>query len=153
MKTSPAKTDRHEAGYTLLEVLVVVAIGSLLVAALPSIYARLVPNLQFVQYANDIVVATQQVQLQARAEGKSLDIVVHEDTNLVVFPHRQVEAPGSVEIEFEHTTPFSSDGSVTSIRIYPNGMSSGGRLRLRRQGVERLVNFDWITGLAQVEES
>lgn len=147
----PAKISRCEAGYTLLELLVVLGVIALMVAVVPSIYSSLVPSFQFAQFANTVANVSRDTREQARQEGRQLTILIDAEKNQIITPQNSLSPPAAFDVALESASPFS-DGELDSITFYPNGMSSGGRLILRHNSLTRTIEYDWISGAVEVVE-
>jgi len=144
-----AKTDHSQDGYTLFELLVVVAIISMIVSVAPGAYARLVPNFQVNQYVNEVINVSRDLRRDAQLDGLAKTLIISPASNQIDAVGHILSAPGSVSISFENQSLFQTDGS-TSVIFYPNGMSSGGSLQIERGTIRRTIAFDWVTGVAEV---
>ncbi|WP_417452077.1 prepilin-type N-terminal cleavage/methylation domain-containing protein [Kordiimonas sp.] len=143
-------TSESEAGYTLLEVLVVIAIIGIVMAALPSAYARLVPQFQVHAFADELALTARKLREEARlmqhitairvdSEGKAVDIDGLET----------IGVPTGIKITFTQPISWKSIGDNT-VEFYPTGGSSGGVMELARGGTVAKVSIDWLSGAVEV---
>lgn len=150
MLTFPAKTKGSEAGYTLLELLVVVAIISLVVSTAPAIYSRLVPSYQVRQFSNELVVFTRTLREKARVSGKVEALVFDPDNKAIMEGMGAPLPPVSLEVSYEAEPAFGEvDNEVLS--FYPNGASNGGIITVSRESLTVRVKIDWVSGAVRVE--
>jgi general secretion pathway protein H len=144
-----------EAGFTLIEllaVLVVLAIG--LGLAVTFLGGR---------YAGDALQATaQEIASRCRAARMAAIRQASEQSVVIDMGNRVVTAgahapplriPETVSISSHTSAMEQSALRVAGIRFFPNGASTGGRIRLEtgRQAYEVRVN--WLTGRVAVERA
>lgn len=149
-----------DAGYTLLEVLIVVAILSMTVAAAPTAYSAVYPNYQVRQYANDLAnlvrdlrrdaIRTQQVTAMAFTEGVGAVAVTDAPTDLEPGA-RSIAAPDGLDISFAQTMDWKNVGDGR-VEFYPSGATSGGVFEISRGGISVGVTIDWVSGSVEVEQ-
>lgn len=137
-----------EAGFTLFELLIVLAISSLAIGALLTLAFGSRPAVE-VRAAQSTVAATLR---DARAQAINLNRAVN--VNLDV---------DNLEIAVEGSEPFAFAGpglvvAFTTARrltasagegalvFFPDGSSTGGRVTLRRDGAKATLDIDWLTG-------
>ncbi len=148
MQTSPAMT-RGNAGYTLLELLVALAIIAMAVTAVPAIYEQVIPNYRVRQFANDFAYHLRSLREAARSEG------IMKQINFDALPMQLAPNNGSIpedtEIEFQPSSLWNSEG-VRSLRFYPNGSSNGGEITVIRRNLRVKVVVDWVSGAIQVKQ-
>lgn len=149
-----------DAGYTLLEVLIVVAILSMTVAAAPTAYSVVYPNYQVRQYANDLAnlardlrrdaIRTQQVTAMAYTEGGGGIAVTDPPTDLEPGA-RSIPSPDGIEISFTQTMDWKNVGA-SRVEFYPSGATSGGVFEIARGGISVDVTIDWASGAVEVAQ-
>ena len=149
--TRAGRGERAQAGFTLIELVVVLAaIGFVLALALPSLH-RLMPGVE----ARAAARAVAGVMREARS------LAIRDNTQIAVridIGRRLVSITGGAERTLPPTvaasllTAASELDSAQSGRIafFPDGTSTGGRLRLSTAGERIDVVVDWLTGRVSV---
>jgi general secretion pathway protein H len=138
----PPKTDR-QAGFTLTELLIVLTIlamaSSLVVARLPG-QGRHVETRRTVQEVVSLVRAT---RLDAAQRGRSSLLRFAEDDRVFsTSSDTRVHIPSGLKVSLVSSRNLGADG----IMFYPDGSSSGGRIRIANDREETVIEVDWLTG-------
>ncbi len=148
MQTSRAMTSGN-AGYTLLELLVALALIAMVVTAVPAIYEQVIPSYRVRQLANDLAYQLRSLREAARSEGTMKQI------SFDTLPAPLVPGNGSIPedtvIKFQPTSLWTSAGG-RSLRFYPNGSSNGGEVTVSRRNLRVTVAIDWVSGAIQVNQ-
>lgn len=139
-------------GFTLLELLVVLAIAGLLLAAVPPLLSQALPGLELksgarqlaagLRFARDRALATRQEtwvemdveQREVTVSGRDGRLRLSQDLNLSL-----------IGADTERT-----DESRGGIRFYPDGTSTGGRVILSHAHQGYQIDVDWLTGQVRV---
>jgi len=137
-----------EAGFTLFELLIVLAISSLVVAALMTLAFGPRPAIE-VRAAQSTLIATLR---DARAQAISLNRPVNVNLNVNA---RQIGIEGSAPIslgsddlavEFTTARKLTVGEGEGALIFFPDGSSTGGRVTLNRGGASASLDIDWLTG-------
>ena len=151
MLMSPASTRGLYAGFTLLEMLVVLAILSMVIAAAPTLYSAALPNFKVRQFANDVANAGRYLRDRARSEGVEGSLMVNEDLDLVSSDAIVLDMPNDVDVAFAPHVAFGQS-SEDAVHFYATGLNSGGTVSITRRGMTVDVIFDWVTGSIEVQQ-
>jgi len=147
-------------GFTLLELLIVLAIGAMLVSLSEPMYSRVVPGARVRSQARDLIVALRdsanaavssgretQVRFETKektyAVGGSRPVRLSQDIELAVRP--------SIDLQGEPFTPSDLQDEVT-IRFFPDGSSTGATISLAYATRDYLIGVDWLTGRVELLE-
>lgn len=151
-------------GFTLLELLVVLAIAGLLVALVPPVVSAVVPGVQLKVAARDLAVTLRDARNLAISRSTTIDVDFEfELPQYRVANGRPQELPGGAHMTIDDnsatTTPqsFASlharPGEKYRLRFYPDGSSSGATIRLGRRNSFYLVEVGWLMGRVKVSEA
>lgn len=141
-------------GYTLMEVLVVLAIIGLVLAAIPLMAGDRRPGAEMRAAAIEVASALRQTRGRAVARFKSetfvLDIEGHAYQVGAAGPKKAL--PEDLSLSLYTARSELQDESTGRIRFFPDGSATGGRVTLARGNRHYVVAVDWLTGLVSVEE-
>ncbi|WP_300180977.1 GspH/FimT family pseudopilin [Rhodoferax sp.] len=140
---------QHQSGFTLVELLVVLAIGAMLVGLVPVAFNKLHEGSQYRDTVRAIVSDLRQARQQAVVLGQT--VVYQVDLTQRQFgvlgqPPRQI--PGSLEIKtvVGQLDTLPPDG-VARIVFLPEGGATGGTIELvRASGAGVRIRVDWLLG-------
>jgi general secretion pathway protein H len=142
-------------GFTLVELLLVLAIATLLVALVPPLISAALPGVQTKDAARRTVAALRLARETAIRNGADAILVVDVNQRRLELPgYRSVRFPGGLVVSLEGAEREMIDDDRGAIRFFPDGSSTGGRIILAR-GVEGArtgyeVGVTWLTGRVQV---
>lgn len=144
----------HQHGFTLLEMILVLVIAATVAAvAVPNLEPALA-NMQLRAATRDIASALRYARGQALSRGREAVFSLDVDRHIYQVSGRRKAygLPISVQLGlFTAETELSGQGQG-SIRFYPDGSSTGGRVSLDAMGKRRLVDVNWLTGAVVIRE-
>ncbi len=143
MQIYPA-TTKSDAGYTLLELLVVVAIISLLIGLIPTGYSVFYTKYQVYNFVDRLALVArhQRKAAQEKQEIQSIEYITEAAT--LVFSQGELLVPDNVNIQFvpsENWAPTQEN----HLEFYPSGASSGGEFLVSSGTMESQVIIDWVS--------
>lgn len=145
-------SSRRDAGFTLVEMLVVMAVLALAAALTMPALTRATAERTLTSTAIDV----QAMLKLARAEAVRLG----RDTAVTIsLRDRQVRTEGQAahllppDVDIAVVAPRAEvlSHQTTRIRFYPDGTSTGGRISLTRGAQRTSVRIDWLTGSASID--
>jgi general secretion pathway protein H len=141
-------------GFTLVELLVVLAIAALMLAIVPSSFERLREGSQYRDTVRSLITDLKQARQTALAQGKSVIFHVHlADRNFGIAGQSTTALPSSLEIKttvaqsMDSATASGSLQKTAQIDFLADGGSTGGTIELvRASGSGVKIQVDWLTG-------
>jgi general secretion pathway protein H len=136
------------AGFTLLELLVVMVILSLLLTTVPPLLSKAIPGAELRGAARELVAGLRQARGQAIASGRDVALALDLEARWfrVEGAARKRPLPAAIGLRLTTAESALEDRARGRIRFYPDGSSSGGRITLAGAGQRRVVEVDWLTG-------
>lgn len=144
---------RRFQGFTLLELLVVLALLGSLVALVPVAYDRLTASMSYKDALTSIRSGLQTARHQAMSQGSDVSFFI--DVNRRTFAlegQAMRQLPANVEVRATVAeTQLSADG-IASVRFLASGSATGGSIDVaRRSGQGTRLKVDWLTGRVSQE--
>lgn len=141
-------------GYTLMEVLVVLAIVGLVLAAIPLMAGDRRPGAETRAAAIEVASALRQARSRAVAQFRSevfiLDTEKHSYRIGADGPEKTLPEVLSLSL-FTARSELEDEGTGR-IRFFADGSATGGRVTLARDNRQYVVAVDWLTGSVALEE-
>jgi general secretion pathway protein H len=142
-----------QAGFTLLELLVVLAVAALVAALIVPKLASRPGRLELASGARDVAVALRVARSRAVAQNQEASFVA--DTDERSFGSSGTESlrqlPRGVRLKLL-TTSDQTAGARGSIRFYPDGSSSGGGVVVTDGALRYEVLVNWLDGGVSIHE-
>ena len=144
-------------GFTLLELLVVLALAGLLMSLVPSLISAAIPGAKLRIESRDLAASLRDSRNRAIATGEILNVTIDLDPPQYIADNKKPhELPSSITIAARKELQLQSDYSLQQvagspedkfrIRFYPDGSSSGAVITLQRDLLAYTVSVDWLLG-------
>jgi general secretion pathway protein H len=148
----PAEAADPEAGFTLIEMVCVIAIisifAAIIVPALPRGTSR--PRIEaFALEVASLLKADRNAAVRRQVEVAS---VVDAPSRLVRSGAggRLVRLPADVDVRSTLAARCAGRAAGSTVNFFPSGMSCGGSIILSRQGSGYEVRVNWLTGGVEI---
>lgn len=155
---------RSIAGFTLLELLVVLAIAGLLVALVPPVVSAVVPGAKLKVAARELAVTLRDARNQAVNRNTIIDMTFElEPARYEIVSSTPHLFPSGIRIAILDNNAMTSAPSSASLdirpgekyrlRFYPDGSSSGATVRVAGRDTNYVVDVGWLMGRVTVSEA
>ncbi len=142
---------RRAAGFTLLEMLVVILLIAVITAAVAVSVTQGLTSARYNAASSELAAALRATRAQAIV--KSHEQVFDLDIRAATYrgaDGRDVVLPQGMGLGISSAKEDQPNEHTGRIRFYPDGSSTGGRITLRRGQREWHVNVSWLTGAVSV---
>ena len=148
-------TPSHARGFTLLELIVVLAIAGLLFSLGGPSVRTLSATMEYRDAVRQIVSAAKNARRDAFAQGIPMDLLIDTDRNRYALsadsPSLSADQfaplPETLDITVVYAAEVSPKPGLAAIRFYPAGGSSGGEISVARpNGAGVHLTIDWLLG-------
>lgn len=145
---------RHQAGFTLLEVIVVLAMGAIIYAVILSAPFGKASAGELKAAARSIASGLRTAQSTAMATRRDALLTVDMQTReYITTGERDTrKIPSNVDVNLVTAQEEVLSEHRGSIRFYPDGSSTGGRITVSSGERKYLVDVDWLTGRVAINE-
>jgi len=154
------------AGFTLLELLVVLAIAGMLVALVPAAVSAVVPGTKARVAALDLASTLRDARNLAISQSTPVDVEFDlESASYSIAGSPTQELPRGMALVLQERSGYVSETrrvarhsaydreKTFTLRFYPDGSSSGVHVRLGPEDGGYIVAVDWLLGGASVSRA
>lgn len=155
MRIRTSRTGRSTAAFTLVELLVVLTILALVAAVMAPYMPRLIPGAAVRTAALEVAAGLRHARSRAIHEDGDVifQVNVRDGTYIMTGesrPHRLTHGPFDLLI---HTAVQEKADDITAgIRFFPDGSSTGGRVRVAKGSRSYDVTVEWLTGRVAISD-
>jgi len=150
MMGRPRYATRLAAGFTLIEMLIVLTILALVSVVVVPLLARPPDTLRLEAATRDIVGALRLTRAAAITQNVEMTLIIDADKRTVESPAVQRKLLASdIVVQLKIAKPEQVASSRGGFRFFPDGSSTGGDLTLTMRDRKIRVCVNWMTGLAQ----
>jgi len=151
---SPVGDRQFERGFTLLELIVVMAIIGLMVALIPGFLLRDNKGLDLDRATRAVAEGLHDVRSAAIKENRDqlFGLDVERRQFLPGEGATPVQLHRDIVVRFITARREQLTGSIGQIRFFPDGSSTGGKVELDLGDLTSQIEVDWLTGLVKVAD-
>jgi len=151
----PRFYSRHShAGFTLLEMMVVVVLLALTMTLIPPLFSTGVSSAELKSAARELVAGLRQVRGRAIAKQEETIFLMDVDQRSYRLKEegRFSSLPSALDIRLTTGHTEVRDDKLGGIRFFPDGSSTGGQIQLSNHQREYRVDVEWLTGKVTLSE-
>ena len=141
-------------GFTLLELLVVLAIAGLLMAAVPPMISAVIPGTEIKGATRQLAVSLRDARFSSISRGVPVDIMFigTQPARYVVGGKKEQLLPRGATLHIKtHDNEVIGD-DLFRLRFYPDGSSNGANILLQRDQHNYTVSVDWLMGKIRISQ-
>lgn len=145
----------REAGFTLLETVIVLAIAALVFSVGALSLSSLKKQMTPLSVAGQIAEMMNTARIEARREGAEQSVTIDLKTKTVVreSAERDLIIPADYSLSVVVGRETVTGSKTVQIYFLPDGTSSGGEIVISSpQGVAARVDINWLTGLSRASD-
>jgi len=139
-------------GFTLLELIVVMALMAILMTLVPPMISSALPGAQLKSASRELAAGLRFARnhaLTAREES-TLTLNVEKHSFQVTGRKKNYSIPEKLKIELLTAESETRGESIGAIRFFPDGGSTGGRVTLSYGERAFGIDVDWLTGKVRI---
>ena len=138
-------------GFTLIELVVVVALIATALAMAATIFSAGLPGQQLRGTARELAAQLRYTRAQALVTGRSQSFLLDTRTREWQAPNRHTgRVPAKIDVVATVASSERPSAQVAAIRFFPEGAATGGRFVLKRNTAAWQIDVDWLTGEVSV---
>jgi len=147
---------RHEGGFTLVELIVVMVIAALMLALVGTSLSKSISGAEMRTAARKVTASLRYTRTKAiLSKSEQVFALDTESREYQAADREPVTLPEGMNVELNTARSELTSETAGGIRFFPDGGSTGGNVRLEANGRIYRVNVAWLTGessVAEVEE-
>jgi general secretion pathway protein H len=146
---------RKARGFSLIELVAVLALIAIIVVTMAFGLTRGLKGTKVRAASRDMAAAMRYTRGQAIIKREERSLLVDVDAKSYTAPGKApVKLPDEMDLHLlTARAELGEDERAGGIRFFPDGSSSGGRVRLVSGGREWVVNVAWLTGEISLDET
>jgi general secretion pathway protein H len=147
----PTSRTEAQAGFTLLELLVVLVILALSATAVMSVGRSSLESAHVRSFLVDAEAMFRDARTAAIETHTQTAVMIDAKARRLSFSDgsRTLEVPKGVTLDAKVAVP--KDGELPAIRFFPSGGSTGGQLTFNFRGRSYGLRVNWLTGRADAQ--
>ena len=147
--------SRHRIrGFTLLELLVVLAVISLIIGLAAPRFSGALPGAQVKSAALGLAAALRAARSHAIGGNQEAVLTLNVESRRysMTGENKTHHLPDDLEVALATARSELYDDGTGGFRFFPDGSSTGGRITLTGDNREYQIDVDWLTGKISITE-
>jgi len=151
--TLPGGRDGGRGGFTLIELVVALAITAVMLGVLPAALGRMYDAMEYRSTIRNMLADLKAARLEAVRSGEAAVFTVDlEGHRFGVGPEPAETIPEKLKVRAIVADTEIAAGKRAGIRFYPDGSATGGSIELERPSGDGLrLRVDWLFGRVSQE--
>ena len=151
--SNPGRGSRS-AGFTLIELIVVLVIAAGILAVAPPLISRAMPGVELSSTARELASALRFARNRAVARRSEAVLTIDVEQKHYTLSGRSKarRIPDHIELSLTTAQAAGEADEAGSFRFFPSGGSTGGRILLASGGRNYQIDVDWLTGRVRILE-
>ena len=143
----------RNTGFTLLELLIVLALMTIITSIVVPQFSRSMTGLQLQKTTREIAAVLNEARNTAITESREVAFKFDAANKSYASTATNLTYawPGHIEVTFESAQSGFFADSINEVVFRPDGSATGARLVLSTAGKSYFILIDWITGQVHVE--
>ena len=153
MQISRTGDRAREQGYTLLELLIVLAIVGVVAAATGQLVMHRLPGIQIDAGSAAVAAMFREARSVAIRDNREQPVVIDFDARSLQIGSagRKYQLESNIDIALL-TASSELKGDQGAVRFFPDGTSTGGRVRLSAEARSNEIIVHWLTGHVEIRK-
>lgn len=150
-RPQPREMTARDAGFSLLEIMIALAILALAVGLVGIGFARSSAGFRFDAAVQDLSLSLREANARALRSGREVVVVIDVNGRKYQLSQDQpIDLPDAAGVKVISGGEVMASTDKPAIIFYPSGGSSGGSVTLTEQDREATVSVDWLTGAVAI---
>jgi len=148
LRPHPVDSCLQNEGFTLIEMMIVIAISAIVLATLVPNFTPAIERAKLHAASRDVVSALRHCRGYAMIKGEDalfeVNTIAH--TYRISGRKKLYHIPESIDLGLFTTSTETLDEGTGRVRFFPDGSATGGRVTLIGQNQTLVVDINWLTG-------
>jgi len=142
----------YSRGFTLLEILIVLVVMVMILTVVPPMLGSGMTGAELKSAARSLAAGLNQARSLAISQQREATLTVNVDSKTfqVSGVSREYHLPAKAEVKLDTARSELTSEGVGSIRFFPDGSSTGGRVTVSRGEQQYRVDVEWLTGRVRI---